>query len=406
MKIRKLSTKEWIVWGLLYILFVSHGTYILNFSQIETILPFTLIVVVLYFKFGCQLTTELFVLFSLLLANHIITGILSGAGMSEGFNFSGFLGMISVVLSVILLYKLDNDVMTKFIKMLYFFSCISLVGYLIASSGFGNVLTSLFSTYNTGMGVASGKIFYVYYLGKTNRNVGIFTEPGIYQAVLVICIYVILFLGDRISLTKKQSSRYLVVFLITLITTKSAAGYIGLFAIVIGVLLKKKEKRDYFIVGILSASVAFLIYDYYTLGNDSILQQYFFGKLIETQQESINLTSGGARLVAMQMGWEAAITHPFGIGYLNWENQLYQIYGRKFGTGNALFTQLGTRGFIAFFISLYLAIGPALKRKKGWLEFTLYVFLFVYIATAQAKILYPAIVLTAYLPRRELQTNE
>ena len=58
--------------------------------------------------------------------------------------------------------------------------------------------------------------------------------------------------------------------------------------------------------------------------------------LQKTQARSLQLSSGGARLLAMQMGWKAALTHPFGIGYLNWEKQLFQIYGHKFGTGNAL----------------------------------------------------------------------
>ena len=216
----------------------------------------------------------------------------------------------------------------------------------------------------------------------------------------------VLFMRDRISLTDKAVARYLIVLLITLITTKSAAGYVGLFAVIIGTLLKRKERKDIIIVVIMIAAFTYLIYNYYTQGSNSILEKYFFGKFVETQKRSLTLSSGGARLVAMQMGWKAAISHPFGIGYLNWENQLFELYGTKFGTGNALFTQLGTRGFIAFFISLYLAIEPAWKRRKSWLEFMIYIFLFLYITIVQAKILYPAIVLAAYLPRKDWQTRK
>lgn len=405
MKTLKLSQKKCFIWMLLYILFISHGSNILDFSNMNIVAPFTFIVLLLFFKFECKLTFELWIFFGMLFVNYIITGILSDAGISTGFNFAGFFEILSVVLTVILLYKLDTDVMTKFIQIVYFFSCISLICYIIISSGAGTILTKLFSTYNTGMGTVSGKFLFVYNLNNPDRNAGIFTEPGIYQAILIMCIYVILFYRERINLSDKKIARYLIVLLITLITTKTAAGYIGLTVISVGILLKRKEKRDIAIAGILITGVAYLIFNYYTKGNDSILQEYFFGKFAETQERSLQLSSGGARLVAMQMGWKAAITHPFGIGYLNWEKQLYKIYGHKFGTGNALFTQLGTRGFISFFISLYLVIKPSYLRKKGWIEFLVFVVLFLYIAIVQSKILYPAIVLVSLLPNVNFEKN-
>lgn len=405
MKIRKLAQEELLIWGLLYILFISHGTNIISFSNMTIIFPITILILLLFYRYKCTMTKELFILFVLLFLNHLITGFLSGAGISKGFNFSGFLEMVFVILTAELLYNLDNDIMTKFIKIVYFFSCISLICYFLVMVGAGRILTSIFAQYNTGMGDVAGKLFYVYNLENPDRNAGIFTEPGVYQVVLVMCLYVIIFLRDRITLTDKQTYRYLFVLFITLITAKSAAGYVGLLSILIGILLKKKEKKDLAIVGIIVCVVVFLIYNYYTMGEKSILEQYFFGKLVEMQERNVTLSSGGARLVAMRMGWEAAITHPFGIGYLNWENQIFQIYGHQFGTGNALFTQLGTRGFIAFFISLYLALKPAFIRKKGWIEFGLFFFLFLYIAIVQSKILYPAIVLVAYLPDKNFRSE-
>lgn len=406
MGIRKLSQRECIVWGLLYLLYIEHGTNILDFAGMAVALPLTILVCFLYFSYHCQLTRKMFVMFGILLLNHLITGFLSGASISEGFNFTGWMEMLFVVMAIILVYELDNDAMSKFLSMVYLFACISLICYTLIMMGAGNILIRLLPTYRTGMGNVAGRFLYVYNINHPERNSGIFTEPGIYQAILIMCIYVLVFMRERISLTNKVVARYLIVLLITLITTRSAAGYIGLFAVVIGVLLKHKERSDFAIVGIMIVGFIYLVYNYYTQGSNSILEQYFFGKLVETQKRSLTLSSGGARLVAMQMGLQSAISHPFGIGYLNWENQLFQIYGTKFGTGNALFTQLGTRGFIAFFISIYLAIKPAFERRKGWLEFILFCFLFVYIATVQAKILYPVIVLVAYLPRRELQTNE
>lgn len=406
MKVRKLAKTEIIEWVMLYIMFILHGTNIISYVEMGTLLPLTILAIVLYFSLGIQLSKKLFFTFSILLINHIITGFISGASVSEGFNFTGWMLMIFVVLTVIWLYEIDDDVMTKFLKMVYFFAVISLVCYALSMLGLGNILTSVFKTYSSGMGTVAGKWLYVYNIKNPERNSGIFTEPGIYQAVLIMCIYTVLFLRERILLTDKQCIQYLIVFLITLITTRSAAGYIGLFIISIGVLLKHKEKRDYAIVAVMGCGMVFLIFNYYTQGSDSILEQYFWGKLVETQERSLELSSGGARLLAMQMGIQAALIHPFGIGYLNWQNLLKSIYGRQFGTGNALFTQLGTRGFIAFFISLYLAIEPAVRRRKGALELIIFIILFLYITTAQSQILYPVIMLVAYLPGRCYGTVE
>lgn len=391
------TKRDIFIWISLYILFIMHGSNALNTNQLSVILPLTVIAIFFFYRSGMQMTTQLFIPFTLLLINHIITGFLSGAGILEGFNFSGFLEMLFVIMAIITLYKMDNDVMTKFIKLVFGFSVISLIFYLIISIGYGNIITSIFKTYKAGMGEVSGKYLYAYNLRNADRNAGIFSEPGIYQVILIMCCYVILFLRERISLSEKQCRIYLIVFLITLITTRSAAGYIGLLILAVGALLKRKENRDYLIIAILLIGVLYLLYDYYTHGTDSILQQYFFGKLVETQERSLNRSSGGARLLAVQMGIQSALQHPFGIGYLKWENQLYQIYGTKFGTGNALFTQLGTRGFIAFFISIYLVLKPAFERKKGWIEFVVFAVLFFYVTVAQSKLLYPAIIMTAYL---------
>ncbi|MBP1920099.1 hypothetical protein J2Z34_002597 [Youngiibacter multivorans] len=346
-----------------------------------------------------EISVKLFFAFVLLLLNHVVTGIITGASVSEGFNFTGWMLMFFSVMIVKLLYKLDNNVMVKFIKVVVLFSIISLLCYALVQLGFGNVISTIFRTYKSGMGTVAGKWLYVYNLRNPQRNSGVFTEPGIYQVILVMCIYVMVFLRDRIYLSNIQYNISLVILLVTLVTTKSAAGFIGLFAIMCTFLLKRKKRNDYIIVVFMVSVFGFLVFDYCTNGYNSILEKYFFGKIVETAELNTNLTSGGARLVAMQLGIESALKHPFGIGFIGWQNKLYEIYGANIGTGNALFSQLGIRGFPAFFLTLYIAIMPATKNKKSMLEVSLYVFLYIYISIVQSSVLYPAVVLTAYLPQ-------
>ena len=173
MKVRKLSQKECIEWILIYILFISHGSNILSFLKLTEVLSFAFVIFLLFIKFEYKITFEFYALFALLFVNYIITGFMSNAGVSEGFNFSGFFDMLSVVLAVMLLYKLDIDVMTKFIKIVYFFSGISLIFYIMISIGAGSILTKIFSVYNTGMGTVAGRLFFVYNLENPDRNAGI-----------------------------------------------------------------------------------------------------------------------------------------------------------------------------------------------------------------------------------------
>ena len=84
MKTLKLSQKKCIVWMLLYILFISHGSNILDFSNMNIVAPFTFIVLLLFFKFECKLTFELWILFGMLFVNYIITGTKATYTIKDG----------------------------------------------------------------------------------------------------------------------------------------------------------------------------------------------------------------------------------------------------------------------------------------------------------------------------------
>lgn len=396
----KIKKRHIVEMSLLYLLYIMHGTNIMLFTSMITDLFIFGIIVILRIKYKVRLDVKTAMICSILLLNYIITGVLSGASAGEGYNFTGWLYIVITLMTVKLLYTIDTDVMSKFIHLVFFFSAISLVCYFIVFMGAGSLLQRIFRTYTSGMGVVSGKWFYVYN-PISERNSGIFTEPGIFQLILVMCLFVMIFLRERISIVGCKYSIYMAVLIITIITTKSAAGYLGLLIIVCGVLLKRKEKRDVLIFAILLIGVAYLLYDFYTNGNASLLQTYFFGKFAEVDSTNYSRSSGGARMVTMTLGIESALHHPFGIGYLQWQEQIKMIYGRQFGTGNALFSMLGIRGFGALLITLYLALTPAVKNRKDWLEAIIFIILYLYITTVQSNVMYPATTLVAFLGMQE-----
>lgn len=401
MNIRALHQKDFLVWLLLIIMFYAQGSGVLDITSSVTT-PFVLLFFVLciYIKYQISIPNYIFVCFGILLVNHLITGITSGANFSEGFNITTWLQMLWVCLSAYLVYMIDgSNAAIKFVKLVTFFAVISLICYTLAQFGFGSVLMNSFrSRWSAGTSrVFYGKWLYAYN-PRYERNNGVFLEPGVYQVTLTAALYVLI-LCDSISKEAFGNKRgiFSLIIAIALITTKSTTGYIGLLVILAGFFFKRKSTRDYSIgVLVLMASI-FLIYDYYAKGSSSLIQTYLLNKFTEISDRGVELSSGGARIVAMQLGIKAASEHLFGIGYLEWQNQIQMIYGRKFGTGNALFGQLGIRGIIAFGVSLYLAIMPAIRCKSNKIEILVYIFLFVNIATAQSMIIYPAIMLIGYL---------
>lgn len=404
MVIRRPTQIDVIEWLLLLTLFYSHGAGILNVgsSLLATVLGIVLVVFA-YRTYQASFPKYILVAFSLLLCNFLMTGFLGSASLSTGFNFAGWFERLFIYLAVFLLYSLDPDVFRKYLKLVIFFSVISLACYAIVTAGHGNIFTSLFPSVwgPGGTRVFHGKIFFAY-CASYDRNTGVFVEPGIFQIPLVMCLYASLFFYKNLQITSKQRFLYLIILLVTIITTKSATAYIGVIIILTGYVLYADMNKGASVILIIACIAAFMYIDYVQNGAESLLSTYLIDKLNNTASMDFRYTSGGARLLVIQLGIQSALENPFGIGYLRWDAQIQNIYGGKFGTGNALFGELGVRGFLSFGVMLYLVLKPMVTTIKRFIPLVVCVALFINISLAQAKILYPSILMVALMLYNEL----
>lgn len=90
-----------------------------------------------------------------------------------------------------------------------------------------------------------GKVCYVYrgtLADAQYRNNGIFSEPGRYQIVLNTAIYFLLMFPKLFSENMAKVYKYLVVLIITLLTTGSTNGYMGLGIVLLMFLLANKQR--------------------------------------------------------------------------------------------------------------------------------------------------------------------
>lgn len=138
------------------------------------------------------------------------------------------------------------------------------------------------------------------YKGFTFRNFGIFREPAMF------CIYLGLALTRQFFCVEKLSVKKCIVFLITIITTRSATGYIGvIFLLAAFFVLKKKSRKEcgfcvLIIMGIVAANRA--------LG----LMSYLMNRM---DPESASAYSLNSRVYSVVCGLMAGFTDPlFGRG--------------------------------------------------------------------------------------------
>jgi hypothetical protein len=155
---------------------------------------------------------------------------------------------------------------------------------------------------------------YFNYLGFTNRNMGIFWEPGMFAVVLSIAII------SEIYFTK-TSYRRIIVFFITLISTQSTAAIVIFPFLVFLLILKNTEQSLKILVSLvfLFLLVMFLIFYRDTIIALANIDNNLFGELIF---DNFIMSS---RVKEFIYSVEVFIKQPWGYGYLNISNAYLSI---------------------------------------------------------------------------------
>lgn len=225
------------------------------------------------------------------------------------------------------------------------------------------------------------------------RNVGIFTEPGIYQMVLNLGIFIILFMNQHVNCKNRKFKLTLLV--ITLCTTQSTTGFMGLFLIIIFyILTNSKEKKIYSkqkIMLYICGLVFLLLADFQVRGEESILQIAIIDKLFSKGTISlVDNASSAARVGTILLVLISIVKHPFGIGYTNLGVLLNT---EKTGFVAAEFLSFAAVwGIIPWIFVLWWIFSP-LKRNMKKSEIVLYILLYINTTLAQSNMFYPAFIL-------------
>lgn len=297
---------------------------------------------------------------------------------------------------------------TRLVKVIYFLAFASLILWgmcLIVPELYENLIPSYKSlmtyriysdveTYKEINYISRGLFLYTLRGVERFRNAGIFTEPGVYQMVLNLGIFLILFFNNYIDC--KNMRKKLLILIIALITSQSTTGFIGLMIIFIGYCFtfssaerKILSKNTMAILGCCITIV--LLVDYQIRGTDSLFYITVVEKLFS--KGTFSLTDNGssaARVGTIVLSIKSIIRHPLGVGYTNL-GALLNTEKTGFVAAEIL-SFPAVWGIIPWMFVLWWIFSP-LKNKMRKLEIVLYILLYVNTLLAQSNMFYPAFIL-------------
>ena len=248
----------------------------------------------------------------------VLVSMQSGGSLS----IASICNIISRFLLVYITYEYDRQHFTqRLIKCVVFLSVISLIGFIVQRTAPNILMTLLPSTINNGEKFF-GMILFTYSsrLHK-DRNIGIMAEPGLFQMIVNVAIYLLLFGKCNGSITGNKRIRYLLILVITVITIQSTTGYIGTAGLIVLYLLdKRRNQEDRRIKRMLVSFSIVLVVACAILGKENMIYENLVSKVTNQNGEfDLKAKSGKSRVVSMMADIEVMKNHPLGAGF-----QIYQ----------------------------------------------------------------------------------
>ena len=243
-----------------------------------------------------------------------------------------------------------------------------------------------------------GLFLYSYLTYYPNRNVGIFTEPGIYQAVLNSALFVLLFMNEWLHIDVSKRKKYVILFSVALVTTQSTSGYLGFLATLLVLLLSRNEDNSInWKKMAVSLSLAVLIglgIDLAIRGEDSLLNVAFISKLFDNSNRLSLVaenSTGKYRMASLLMSLQAMLNHPLGLGYEGWIS--YSSINELSGAGGFPLKLGAVLGIIPLLYLMIWIFSPLKNLRKGWKVSILFVFLYFNTSLAQTSAVYPVLIM-------------
>ena len=406
------NIKDFFLFVLIYIMIIMHGAVIwcaiIGESYLSLLIVVAIIIVTMAI-FDLPLNKFFLLYCSSTAVCYFISAFINGIGLRAGLNIKTALIIDINILLAITIIRLDrNKILTVYVKIVTFIAFISILCFMFQQLMGKDILPAvLFPYVDWGRG-HWGYLIYSY--AKDTRNFGIFYEPGVYQVLLNSALYILLFWNDLLLFSEKNKRKSIIICLLAIVTAASTTGYISSIILLIGFLIKNNrvnsEERKLWKKVILIGALVFVscLIDYAINGFNSYFYKHLIKKINETGLIAGNFnynSSGGARLFIITQAIEALKMNPlFGIGSVNLSNAVAEEFRQGFGTGNALFGIIATKGIVTLILTIIPVFYITYRNKRSTLEFIVLIMMYLNTVVAQAQLLYGSFVLIAlYSPK-------
>ena len=365
-----------------------------------------------------RVSSELYLLF--LLASVVIVRIISGGtGLETYADYA-----IPIMITAIAVSVNPEQFIGRYISTVVFLSGISLIGVLLVLvspglirafpisfvTGWGNSVWTSATDYTTSFFKGYGVFLFSWIdrMGSGIRNVGIFTEPGIFQMVINSALFCLLFMREYYDINEKKVRSYLLILAITMLTCQSTSGLLGMAAIFICAIILSKELSDKVkkrVLGLVFLAIVAFGVDSIVRGENSILQSVIINKLVADDGafSLASSSSGMARIGTITVCLMLMVTHPLGLGTVETSQRVLQASSSN--VAGALMSFGATMGVIPFIGTLVWLLRPVTKWRKSTIVKVLFLFLYLNTALAQSSAFYPALILVPVFLREAWKRN-
>lgn len=333
-------------WAIFVYLFSGspYTTIDTDLSMLTIVVALAILPIMLFFK---RKKNGKLLLALLLISIMIFTSMISHSEFSNR-AYWRLLAIVMIVSYLIEKYEFRN-IVKVYLDIMFFVSIISLIGYILLN--FTSMLNNLPSVTNiNGVEYRVGIIFN-YIKALPERNCGIFWEPGIFASYLALAIAF-----ESIINSNSISWFRVLVFVVSIITTTSSAGYVLLIFSLGIVLLRGSKLSGYkkllaIIVVIAIAIVAFNIDN--IILNTSLAQNKYLIKLTSERMKQ------SARTTAIYHNFSIFCKSPiFGAGINSVLNQM--SFWADISTSTYMLSIFGVLGSL---YTLFIVYGIFSQKK-------------------------------------------
>lgn len=322
---------------LIYIVLLFHRSQITNWYEDKLLIIALLLSLFIIIYYNMKLNIKVLIGIGILAILQLIICVYTNNSLSIP---SVLNTIILCIITYISIEFNKEEFLNRLVKTIVFLAAVSLIGFIVWNSPLESILVKIVPTISNGVdyyGTTYGGVLY-HHIPNYYRNVGIYREPGLYQIVLSVGLFIVLYFNN-IKLKRAKRIVYSIILILTLITAQSTTGYISLIILLLGYLIVGNDIYIKRIVSMACLSIVVATALVFAIqGQDNFIQKNLFSKI------QINKYSGGfkdgtgrARTIMMKIDFDVLKEKPLGLGYddylQRWKSKKYTLHETSSAVG-------------------------------------------------------------------------